>query len=168
VFEGAPQKLSERTSFTNGHQVIAGYQVTVQVNAKNSYGAYSGFSTYYFLFRDNKMINVSEPSSLGGGTVNVSRISFERSDRKPAAAFELQEPLSISIKTSRETPRMEAVCSRRGVRMDATVLRPDRAQLSIWPKLVKQDVCLNLCVFKVDRGLLDLLHRPFHLTMATA
>jgi hypothetical protein len=73
VFQGSPQPLSERTGFVNGHQVIAGYQVTVQVNAKNSYGAYIGFSTYYFLFRNNQIINVSEPSSLGG-TVPVGGI----------------------------------------------------------------------------------------------
>lgn len=34
-----------------------GYLVEVEVNAKNSFGAYEGFSKYAFLFRDNQLID---------------------------------------------------------------------------------------------------------------
>jgi len=36
-----------------------GWFVPVNVNAKNSYGGYVGFTPYKFLFRDNKMIAYS-------------------------------------------------------------------------------------------------------------
>lgn len=37
---------------------IHGWQVVVEVNAKNSYGAYVGWKTYTFIFRDEKIIYV--------------------------------------------------------------------------------------------------------------
>jgi hypothetical protein len=37
---------------------VFGYEVSVQVNAKNSYGAYTGFERYLFLFRNGKIVHV--------------------------------------------------------------------------------------------------------------
>lgn len=37
---------------------IHGWRVTVEVNAKNSYGAYAGWKTYTFLFRGEEIIYV--------------------------------------------------------------------------------------------------------------
>lgn len=37
---------------------IHGWRVTVDVNAKNSYGAYVGWKTYTFIFRNEKIIYV--------------------------------------------------------------------------------------------------------------
>jgi hypothetical protein len=34
-----------------------GYLVEVEVNAKNSFGAYEGFTKYAFLFRDNQLVD---------------------------------------------------------------------------------------------------------------
>lgn len=35
----------------------AGYVVSVQINAKNSYGGYTGFESYKFFLRDNRVIS---------------------------------------------------------------------------------------------------------------
>jgi hypothetical protein len=41
-----------------GGQVLPGYLVSVQVNSKDSSGAYVGFKTYSFVFRNNQLIGV--------------------------------------------------------------------------------------------------------------
>lgn len=43
----------------------AGYLVTVAVNAKNSYGGYTGFMNYHFLLRDGQIIRAAEGNSSG-------------------------------------------------------------------------------------------------------
>lgn len=40
----------------NGVRVVAGHVVTGQVNAKNSYGGYTGFEQYQFMIRDGEVI----------------------------------------------------------------------------------------------------------------
>lgn len=40
-----------------------GWLVTAEINAKNSYGAYTGWKTYKFIFRNNNIIYVDEPST---------------------------------------------------------------------------------------------------------
>ena len=43
-------------------KVSAGYLVTVNINAKNAYGAYTDFKKYSFIFRDGKVADLtSEP-----------------------------------------------------------------------------------------------------------
>jgi hypothetical protein len=48
-------------NLVNG-KLVAGYLVLVRVNGKNSFGAYIGFRTYSFLFRDNRLIGVHQPA----------------------------------------------------------------------------------------------------------
>jgi hypothetical protein len=67
-FLSAPSKDAVRTSFNEGQQLFAGYQVLVDVNAKNSSGGYTGFESYGFLFRDNRIVNVMKLVSNETGT----------------------------------------------------------------------------------------------------
>ncbi len=39
-------------------KIFFGWKITAKVNAKNSMGAYTGFSTYTFCFRDGKLLHV--------------------------------------------------------------------------------------------------------------
>lgn len=41
-----------------GSSTVYGYMVDATINAKNSYGGYTGFKTYSFLFRDGKLVDV--------------------------------------------------------------------------------------------------------------
>jgi hypothetical protein len=56
-----PVKGAARVITPNGSKVVPGYRVIVQVNGKNSYGAYVGFRQYSFMFRDNRIISVDQP-----------------------------------------------------------------------------------------------------------
>ncbi len=38
-----------------------GWEVGVQVNAKNSYGGYTGYQPYFFFFQNEKIVGVAEP-----------------------------------------------------------------------------------------------------------
>lgn len=61
---GDPSKGSVRTSLIEGKQIIAGYMVPVDVNAKNRYGAYVGTKRYVFIFRNDNLIKVLTPEDL--------------------------------------------------------------------------------------------------------
>ena len=45
----------------SGWSNVFGYHVDASINAKNSYGGYTGYKRYSFLFRDGKLIQVVTP-----------------------------------------------------------------------------------------------------------
>jgi hypothetical protein len=56
-----PVKGAVREAPIDGGKVVAGYLVHVQVNGKNSYGAFVGFREYTFFFRNNQIVHVIQP-----------------------------------------------------------------------------------------------------------
>ena len=48
-----------------GRKYQYGYFVVYKVNAKNSFGAYTGDQSYYFLIRDNKIISSGRENETG-------------------------------------------------------------------------------------------------------
>lgn len=56
---GQPYRAVERTGLLFGGGVIwAGYAVTVEVNAKNSYGAYTGYKPYLVQIKYGQVVDV--------------------------------------------------------------------------------------------------------------
>ncbi len=49
----------------DGSQLYAGYLVRVEVNAKNSYGGYTGWSRYQFIFNNGQMLRGQETTPSG-------------------------------------------------------------------------------------------------------
>lgn len=51
------------THFSNAFtgRTLYGWLVRAEINAKNSYGGYTGFQTYQFLFRGDQLVNVTTP-----------------------------------------------------------------------------------------------------------
>jgi len=49
----------------HGSKISAGYMIEAMVNAKNSYGGYTGAKPYRFLFRDGKLTNAWKVSPSG-------------------------------------------------------------------------------------------------------
>ena len=58
---GEPKKGVVRDAPIEGGKLHWGWIVQVQVNAKNSYGGYTGFQDYSFFFRDGRMTGVKRP-----------------------------------------------------------------------------------------------------------
>jgi hypothetical protein len=56
-----PVKGAMREAPVNGGKIVPGYLVKVQVNGKNSYGAFVGFWAYTLFFRDNRLVDVIQP-----------------------------------------------------------------------------------------------------------
>lgn len=52
-------------SAMEGRPLYAGYMITVYVNAKNSYGGYTGAQAYSFLFQNGKLVNGNKLSPSG-------------------------------------------------------------------------------------------------------
>lgn len=48
-----------------GRKLYAGYLVRAQVNAKNSYGGYAGWSSYQFLFNNGQILRGQEIKANG-------------------------------------------------------------------------------------------------------
>jgi hypothetical protein len=46
----------------DGGSLIFGYRLAGEINAKNSFGAYTGFKTYIFMIRNGEMVGVYQPS----------------------------------------------------------------------------------------------------------
>jgi len=44
-----------------GPGITYGWRMAVDVNAKNSFGAYTGYETWWFYFRDGKIADITEP-----------------------------------------------------------------------------------------------------------
>lgn len=59
------QKSHIVSSAWEGRQLYAGYVVTVKVNAKNSYGGYTGNEDYVFLFHNGTLTKGLKSSSNG-------------------------------------------------------------------------------------------------------
>ena len=58
-----------RRSLIDGREMIFGYRLDVSVNAKNSYGGYTGFKEYIFMFYDGGIKAVfSERKRSGRGS----------------------------------------------------------------------------------------------------
>ena len=51
-----PVKDCIRQSVFEGGQLIFGWSMSVEMNAKNSYGGYNGYETYSFMIRDEKIV----------------------------------------------------------------------------------------------------------------
>jgi hypothetical protein len=60
----SPQHDWIRDAPIEGHQMHYGWGVLASVNAKNSYGGYTGFQTYHFLFRGEKVESVITPQTI--------------------------------------------------------------------------------------------------------
>lgn len=58
-----PKKEFIRDSMLQGYKLNWGWLVSVDVNAKNSYGGYVGFQTYHFLFRGEIIVDMIAPTS---------------------------------------------------------------------------------------------------------
>jgi uncharacterized protein YceK len=54
------QGMIQKAPIRGGGLDVTGYLVSVLVNAKNSYGGYTGFKEYQFLIRDGKIIRRGE------------------------------------------------------------------------------------------------------------
>jgi|GEM_PF-1879585 len=48
-----------------GKLVWSGWVLPVELNGKNSYGAYTGYTQHYARYEDNKLIDISPKDSLG-------------------------------------------------------------------------------------------------------
>lgn len=59
----APEKGWVTLSFVEGGGRVYGWLVRATINAKNSYGGYIGYTTYSFLFRNGKLVQVVKPQS---------------------------------------------------------------------------------------------------------
>ncbi|MDQ7962786.1 hypothetical protein RDI61_01800 [Pseudomonas plecoglossicida] len=59
------QKSHIVSSAWEGRQLYAGYVMTVKVNAKNSYGGYTGNEDYVFLFHNGELTKGLKASSNG-------------------------------------------------------------------------------------------------------
>lgn len=63
-----------RAPLIMGAGVTYGYILYVSVNAKNSYGGYTGYSRYSFLFRDSRITQVYEDKKDSYGNIITQRI----------------------------------------------------------------------------------------------
>ena len=61
TFKGPPQKGYTQTVLRG---TIFGYCTVVEVNAKDSYGTYTGFLPYLFVFKNNHIVKVGEPGEV--------------------------------------------------------------------------------------------------------
>lgn len=55
------------------NDVYYGYSACVQVNAKNSYGGYTGNEPYWFFFYKNQIMRVKKISSEFGSSIYIGR-----------------------------------------------------------------------------------------------
>ncbi|MEW5666227.1 hypothetical protein AB1288_07815 [Pseudomonas putida] len=62
---GKAQKGYVVGSAFDGRQLYAGYTMDVRVNAKNSYGGYTGYKAYRFVFQSGALIKGFELSPSG-------------------------------------------------------------------------------------------------------
>jgi len=51
--------------FLGGHGTLFGYIFPVEINAKNSFGGYTGYDLYYFVNRDGRVIARSKVGKYG-------------------------------------------------------------------------------------------------------
>lgn len=51
----------------NGGKVTYGWRLLCSVNAKNSYGGFTGLKRYGFLFRDGRLVSAQGEAQLQGG-----------------------------------------------------------------------------------------------------
>ncbi len=63
-----------RHAIIYGGRVEYGYRLDASVNAKNSFGGYTGFKAYQFLFRDRVLQTVYGEQSLSGGGTYMGRM----------------------------------------------------------------------------------------------
>lgn len=59
----APQQDWIRDAPIEGYQMHYGWGVLATINAKNSYGGYTGYQTYHFLFRGEQIDKVITPET---------------------------------------------------------------------------------------------------------
>lgn len=64
---GAPKKGYTKDGWGAGGKIHFGYVVPVYVNAKNSYGGYSGKKLYYYLFSEGLIYDVTNLFNMGMG-----------------------------------------------------------------------------------------------------
>ena len=51
------------SGFSLDYPIYFGWLVCVDINAKNSYGGYTGVKPYYFIFKGNKIVYAKEPGN---------------------------------------------------------------------------------------------------------
>lgn len=54
-----------------------GYSVCADINAKNSYGGYTGAQTFWFMFRDGRIVRSQNTVGLIGGVASAKMISID-------------------------------------------------------------------------------------------
>lgn len=59
-----PQRDWIRDAPVEGFKMHFGWMVRATINAKNSYGGYTGFQTYIFLFRGEQLIETVTPQTI--------------------------------------------------------------------------------------------------------
>lgn len=64
---GVPRKGYTKDGWATGGKTHFGYVVPVNVNAKNSYGGYTGKKPYYYLFSEGLIYDVTNLFSMGMG-----------------------------------------------------------------------------------------------------
>ena len=63
-------------------EVLYGYAACVSVNAKNSYGGYSGSMPFWFLIKDSKVIATLDSESAGASSQSIMLLSLESKCRR--------------------------------------------------------------------------------------
>jgi hypothetical protein len=63
----SPQQDWIRDAPIQGHAIHFGWGVLATVNAKNSYGGYTGYQTYHFLFRGERIDQALTPDTPVAG-----------------------------------------------------------------------------------------------------
>jgi len=58
----------------HGGGLVFGYVLEVNVNAKNSFGAYTGFRPYAFVFKNGIIVTVYGQQELSGGATFMGKI----------------------------------------------------------------------------------------------
>ena len=58
----------------HGGGLVFGYILDVNVNAKNSFGGYTGLKPYRFVFKDRSIVTVYGQQELSGGTTYMGKI----------------------------------------------------------------------------------------------
>ena len=63
-----------RTAPIEGGKLLWGYRMEAKINAKNSFGGYTGYTPWYFLFKDGELFAVWSERVLSGGTKYWERV----------------------------------------------------------------------------------------------
>lgn len=64
---GTVQRGYVRTAPIEGGKLIWGYKLDAQINAKNSFGGYTGFKPYVFMFKNGQLEGVWGSQEIGSG-----------------------------------------------------------------------------------------------------